>query len=654
MKKAKRLLSVLLVVLLIGNLLVSNVKAVEERPPKAKFVEAGAVHSFAIDENDYLWAWGGNSKGQLGDGSTNDRWSPVKVLSNVKAVYDFELTTFAIRNDDSLWAWGDNSKGLIGDGSTENKLSPVKILNDVKDFIIYEGNIFVIKKDGSLWAWGDNSYGLVGDGTTTDKNYPVKVAEDVEQFFPMYRCHYFIKKDGSLWMWGENYYSDGEYGYPLLVLSPEKILDGLSDLKKIQVSFNSCLALKNDGSLWAWGDYFAENEEGRTSLVKIMDDIVETAYGFDSWMDGFIKSDNTLWSIWNTSDTGSSFAPRKIMDDVSKRFGRYVIKTDGSLWAILDDRKIEVAKDVIDYRKGSYDANFALTSNGDLILWFDGFGRYIGETKKIASNVKELLIASGIDACHFEFIKNDNSLWAVDNPVLMSPATTSTAESDPKLFNGYLGFNDYRVTKIIDNFKQVSYGNGHTICLQQDGSIWTIGLNTNGQLGNLTNISTQYTYSLVTLRTVNSLLNVQVYDRDDHSPISGVEISINGLTKYTDENGETEILDLPFTTHNISFTKEGYYDYAREYEIRYVKDSLIIYLAKDVDKTKPYIQSIRLKGGYSFTELLWNRIYSKQEDNELFDIDVVVNWRGKKPKEIRLQQGSVYISSVNGRFSEIL
>ncbi len=87
----------------------------------------GWYHSLAIKTDGSLWAWGYNAWGQLGDGTTTDRWTPVRVLTGVAAVSAGADHTVARKTDGSLWAWGANWYGQLGDGTTTNHLSPVPV-----------------------------------------------------------------------------------------------------------------------------------------------------------------------------------------------------------------------------------------------------------------------------------------------------------------------------------------------------------------------------------------------------------------------------------------------------------------------------------------------------------------------------------------------
>jgi len=128
-----------------------------------------------------VWAWGWNYRGQLGDGSTTDHLTPVQVcdLTGVTAIaaYGFSCHSLALKRDGTVWAWGGNSKGQLGDGSTTNRLTPVQV-RDLTGVTAISGgghHSLALKADGTAWAWGYNWDGELGDGTNTDRLTPVQV-----------------------------------------------------------------------------------------------------------------------------------------------------------------------------------------------------------------------------------------------------------------------------------------------------------------------------------------------------------------------------------------------------------------------------------------------------------------------------------------------
>ena len=149
----------------------------------AKALSAGGTHTCAILNDDSLVCWGFNFFGQLGDGSTTDRNTPVEVNLgdgvSAKAVGAGSHHTCAILNDDSLVCWGANGSGQLGDGSTTDRSTPVGVnLGDgVSAVALSTGSnhTCAILNDGSPLCWGANGNGRLGDGSSTGRSTPVGV-----------------------------------------------------------------------------------------------------------------------------------------------------------------------------------------------------------------------------------------------------------------------------------------------------------------------------------------------------------------------------------------------------------------------------------------------------------------------------------------------
>jgi alpha-tubulin suppressor-like RCC1 family protein len=151
-------------------------------------VSAGANHGLALLKDGTVMAWGRNGQGQLGDGTTSGpeecesapcSTKPVQVsgLKEVAAISSDGGTNLALLRNGTVMAWGNNASGQLGDGSTTNRDVPVEVsgLKEVAAISSGGSHSLALLKDGTVMAWGDNSDGQLGDGETAASHVPVKV-----------------------------------------------------------------------------------------------------------------------------------------------------------------------------------------------------------------------------------------------------------------------------------------------------------------------------------------------------------------------------------------------------------------------------------------------------------------------------------------------
>lgn len=146
-------------------------------PTRVVAIAAGGAHSLALHADGTVWSWGANESGQLGNNSTSDSATPVRVtgLARVIAVAAGERHSLALTEDGSVWAWGENGSSQVGDGTTVNRSVPVRVefLSNIAAIAAGKLHSMALAADGTVWNWGGNYSGQLGDGTTANSARPV-------------------------------------------------------------------------------------------------------------------------------------------------------------------------------------------------------------------------------------------------------------------------------------------------------------------------------------------------------------------------------------------------------------------------------------------------------------------------------------------------
>ena len=133
-------------------------------------------HSLALKGDGTVWAWGDNEAGQLGDGTTTGRTTPVQVsgLSEVAAVAARagDVHSVALRSDGTVWEW-----------PAAGRLTPMQVDGLIEVVAVAEGggHSLALKRDGSLWAWGNNVAGQLGVETIEVRTTPVQVVAPAKE-----------------------------------------------------------------------------------------------------------------------------------------------------------------------------------------------------------------------------------------------------------------------------------------------------------------------------------------------------------------------------------------------------------------------------------------------------------------------------------------
>jgi alpha-tubulin suppressor-like RCC1 family protein len=238
-------------------------------PGTAEMVSAGGEHTCAVVDgttNGQAFCWGQNGNGQLGDGTTTQQDSPVRVkkLSAVTEISSGYEHTCALIVAGLVQCWGDNGNGELGNNSTSDSHKPVTVSGLTGVVQVAAGGSFTcaLTNAGSVDCWGYNGDGELGDGTTTQSNVPVAVsglggANPVVAIATSYASACAVLQSEQVECWGSN--GSGQLGDPSVSgdsLTPVPVSSFTSNGSSISsdATSDSICGLNNSGQAYCWGD----------------------------------------------------------------------------------------------------------------------------------------------------------------------------------------------------------------------------------------------------------------------------------------------------------------------------------------------------------------------------------------------------------------
>jgi alpha-tubulin suppressor-like RCC1 family protein len=232
-----------------------------------------AYHSLAIKSDGTVWAWGTNRAGELGNGTVDlnsDNFVPNQVqgVSNPIMVTAGYLFSVALLQNHTLVAWGKNNAGQLGDGTTTNRYTPVPVvgITNVAWVSAGWGQVVAVKTDGTVWAWGSNAWGgtysgcgLLGDGKDCTTEPYRTTPGQVPGLSGAYRAWgadthtAVLMQNGTVWAFGSN--QAGQLGigsFTTQSLVPVQV-QGLANVVTMTARDFHNQALLTDGTVWSWG-----------------------------------------------------------------------------------------------------------------------------------------------------------------------------------------------------------------------------------------------------------------------------------------------------------------------------------------------------------------------------------------------------------------
>ena len=498
-------------------------------------IVGGNNHYIALKANGTAWAWGLNNYGQIGNGTTINIYEPQQVtipmvnengetiqqpISDIIDVACGDSTTYILRNDGTVWSSGYNNYGQLGIGNTTNfsSFKQVSGLNNIIEISAGSYSGYALKSDGTVWGWGRNNYGQLGDATSSNRYAPVQMknVSNAIQIATNGSNVFVLETSGNVKVTGNN--SSGQLGInsTSTVYTPVDMYDTdgttiLSNVNEIAAGSGHVVILTNPGLVYTCGNnnygQLGTGDTTSSSVLKQMIGITQAKHLYAGKNNNvyITAKDNGVY-VCGYNGNGQLFTKNKdnVLTPIKVLADKNIISvgTTNTATSIVDE-----IGDIYSVGQGNYGT---VKINEE----FSTLEKYRTTEYNVENNPKTITMIKAGDTeqlnpyinVGLNLVKNPEIEPNYDYETLDINVATVTPEglvvaqgigsTLVKIYNAQI--NSYETVKVNvlgeGNVAQpkIVAGNNHFAALKSNGTVWTWGNNSNGQLGlgNNTNMST--------------------------------------------------------------------------------------------------------------------------------------------------------------------
>ncbi len=471
---------------------------------------AGANHSLAVRMDGSVWSWGLFTSGQLGAIVGNGQYSPVPGMvtglnSGFAQVAAGISHSLALKTDGTVYAWGDNTYGEVGDGTWTQRWTPVQVKTNSSTYLTgviaigaHRNSSAAVKSDGSVWLWGAPNF-------TLPVSTPFSDAMSVGLGrLSGYDEIYVLKKDGTVWWRGYNPWGSSEYDWETdtwywVGCDVEcSTISGLSGIVALATDDDYQMALKNDGTVWVWGnnENHSDNAYQIGGLTAIVGIAAQNGHRF-AW-----RSDGTVYAWGNNSNgqigngnTSTLYSPTLVTNWAS---GGVIPKSfavgDNFTLAVMSNATVKASGQ---NTYGQLGNNSTTQSTTPVVI--NGLSAGDGSAPSIPINLQASFI--GPVSVRLTWDASTDNVGASQYRVFRGATAMGISPTNFMLVTGLSASTTYSLTvqagDAEGNWSPVSFplmvttgptlaaGANHSVAVKPDGSVWAWGRNDSYQTGDL-------------------------------------------------------------------------------------------------------------------------------------------------------------------------